>query len=120
MTENRFAFVRLAVAALIMSLASLQAQRMPRAPIRTDGLLVGRVVDTAGRPVAGAVVVLSRRAAVERFSSAVRMPAAPQQDRVLTRQDGFFVFGDLPLSLNLTAARPGYCGRAFDRRPAGS
>jgi Carboxypeptidase regulatory-like domain len=122
MTENRFAFVRLAIAAAIMSLASVQAQRMPmpRAPIRTDGLLVGRVVDTAGRPVAGAVVVLSRRAAVERFSSAVRMPAAPQQDRVLTRQDGFFVFGDLPLStFTLIAAKPGYSEGAFGRRRPG-
>ena len=78
MTEKRFAFV---LAVVIMSLASVQAQRMSRAPSRADGLLVGRVVDTAGRPVGGAVVALSRRATVERFSSAIRMPGAPQQDR---------------------------------------
>ena len=117
MTEKRFAFV---LAVVIMSLASVQAQRMSRAPSRADGLLVGRVVDTAGRPVGGAVVALSRRAAVERFSSAVRMPGPPQQDRVLTRADGFFVFRDLPLStFSLTAAKPGYSEGAFGRRRPG-
>src|SRR6188472_2802321 len=117
MTEKRFAFV---LAVVIMSLASVQAQRMSRAPSRADGLLVGRVVDTAGRPVGGAVVALSRRATVERFSSAVRMPAPPQQDRVLTRADGFFVFRDLPLStFSLTAAKPGYSEGAFGRRRPG-
>ena len=120
MTEKRFTFVRLAVAVVIMSLASVQAQRMSRAPSRADGLLVGRVVDTAGRPVGGAVVALSRRAAVERFSSAIRMPGPPQQDRVLTRADGFFVFRDLPLSsFTLTAAKPGYSAGAFGRRRPG-
>ena len=117
MTEKRFAFV---LAVVIMSLASVQAQRMSRAPSRADGLLVGRVVDTAGRPVGGAVVALSRRAAVERFSSAIRMPGPPQQDRVLTGADGFFVFRDLPLStFSLTAAKPGYSEGAFGRRRPG-
>ena len=93
---------------------------MSRAPSRADGLLVGRVVDTAGRPVGGAVVALSRRATVERFSSAIRMPGPPQQDRVLTRADGFFVFRDLPLSsFTLTAAKPGYSEGAFGRRRPG-
>ena len=133
--ENRFAFVRLTaisaagllvrpevlvVGAIALSLTSADAQRMPRPPARSDGLIVGRVVDTAGRTVAGAVVELSRRLAVERFSSRVQVPGAPPPDRVLTGQDGFFVFRDLPLnSFTLTAAKPGYSDGAFGRRRPG-
>jgi hypothetical protein len=100
--------------------APLHAQRMSRAPARADGLIVGRVVDTAGRPVAGAVVALSRRQPIERFPPPVPRTNATQPDRVLTGPDGFFVFRDLPLnSFTLTAAKPGYSDGAFGRRRPG-
>ncbi len=133
--EDRFAFVRLAgsqaarllvrpgvlaVFALAMSLASIQAQRMPRMPPPADGLIVGRVVDAAGRPVGGAVVALTRSVAVERLSRAVRTARPPAPDRLLTGPDGFFVFRDLPPgSFTLTAAKPGYSEGAFGRRRPG-
>jgi hypothetical protein len=133
-TSVRFAIVRLAAAwaarllvwpkllvlgVAIVSFAPVHAQRMSRAPARTDGLIVGRVVDTAGRPVAGAVVALSRRA--PSFSSALPRASGPPPDRVLTGPDGFFLFRDLPLNaFALAAAKPGYAEGAFGRRrPAG-
>ena len=133
--EDRFAFVRLAateaarlfvrpnvlaVGIAIMSLAPVHTQRISRPPARADGLIVGRVVDTAGRPVAGAVVALSRRAPADRFSPAGPRAGVPQPDRVLTGPDGFFLFRDLPLNaFTLTAAKPGYADGAFGRRRPG-
>ena len=127
-----FAFVRFATEAArtlvrpnvlvlcgaILLVAPIHAQRISRPPARADGLIVGRVVDTAGRPVAGAVVALSRR--VPSFSSAFPRASAPPQDRVLTGPDGFFLFRDLPLNpFTLTAAKPGYADGAFGRRRPG-
>ena len=133
--ENRFAFVRsggaqitqlrirpivLALVAVVLTLVPVQAQRMARVPAPADGLIVGRVVDTNGRAVGGAVVALVRSVAVERRSPAMRPTVPSPPDRVLTGQDGFFVFRDLPLgNFTLTAAKPGYAEGAFGRRRPG-
>ncbi len=133
--ENRFAFIRSggvlitrlrvrrivpALVAVVMTLVPVQAQWMARVPAPADGLIVGRVVDTNGRAVAGAVVALVRSVAVERRSPAMRPTVPSPPDRVLTGQDGFFVFRNLPLgNFTLTAAKPGYTEGAFGRRRPG-
>ena len=118
--HDRLRPIVLTLLALVTALASVQAQRTTRGPGPAQGLIVGRVVDTTGRPVAGAVVALTRSVAVDRLSRGARPAAPPAPDRMLTGPDGFFVFRDLPLdSFTLTAAKPGYSEGAFGRRRPG-
>src|SRR5215207_4726703 len=106
-TRLRIRPIVLTLLAMVLPLASVQAQRTTRGPGQAEGLIVGRVVDAAGRPVAGAVVALARSAPVERLSRSAAPPPAP--DRMLTGLDGFFVFRNLPLgNFTVTAAKPGY------------
>ena len=110
----------LALILVVMALASLQAQR-PRGSGPADGLIVGRVLDAAGQPVAGAVVALVRSVNQnQRPSPATRISGGTAPDRVLTGADGYFVFRDLPLgNFTLTAAKAGYVEGAFGRRRPG-
>ena len=73
-------------------------------------MVVGQVVDAAtGRPVAGAIVALS----------GAFLPIA-QSPRVLTGNDGRFVFRDLRRGEhNITATKPGYADGAHGRNRAG-
>ena len=103
-----------------LSVAGPHAQSRTRSPVPATGLIVGRVVDTAGRPVSGAIVDVGI-GGTGRLPP--RMPPSPgsiESVPVLTGPDGFFVFRQLPLgSLTVTAVKPGYSEGAFGRRRPG-
>src|SRR5262245_48392431 len=99
----------IALTAILLTLAQLHAQR--RVPsTAADGLIVGRVVDIAGRPVSGAVVALLGRDNAPRQRSMGGGRQGPAAlDRVLTGADGYFLFRDLTYAdYSLTATKSGY------------
>ena len=101
------------------TLASAPSQPGGRPRFTGTGLIVGRVVDAAGRPVSGAIVDVGI-GGTRRQPPAPPRPDAIESVPVLTGQDGFFVFRDLPLgSLTVTAAKPGYAEGAYGRRRPG-
>ena len=93
-----------------LTLLLVSAAQAPPQPSRASGLIVGQVVDAAtGRPVAGAIVTLGG-------------PSVPsfQAPRVLTGNDGRFVFRDLRRGEHtITANKPGYADGAHGRNRAG-
>ena len=94
--------------AFILS-ASLQ---VPSPPQRSNGLIVGQVVDAdSGRPVAAAIVWLAGPPG----------PNGQPHPRVLTGSDGRFVFRDVRRGeYNITAIKAGYADGAYGRsHPAG-
>jgi hypothetical protein len=92
-------FIRLGCA--FVAFATLQ---LPPQPSRASGLVVGQVIDAAsGRPVAGAIVSIDRNS-----------------PRVLTGNDGRFVFRDLRRGdYTIIAAKPGFAEGAYGRIRAG-
>ena len=85
----------------LVAFATLQ---LPPPPPRAGSLVVGQVIDAAsGRPVAGAIVAIDRN-----------LP------RVLTGNDGRFVFRDLRRGeYTIVAAKPGFADGAYGRTRAG-
>ena len=90
-----------------LSLLLLSAFQVPP---RASAMVVGQLIDAAtGRPVAGAIVTLGG-------------PSAPglQAARILTGNDGRFVFRDLRRGEHtITATKPGYADGAHGRNRAG-
>src|SRR5688500_9881796 len=95
------------ISCALLLLASVQPVPQPQ---RT-GLVVGQVVDAAGgRPVAGAIVGVSGPPA----------PSGQPWPRVLTGNDGRFVFRDLRRGdYTITAMKPGFAEGAYGRNRAG-
>jgi len=98
-----------------MMAAALLACVLAQAP--DERAISGKVVDGAGRPVGGVVVVVTGANLIRVASG--RGYAPP---RVLTGADGRFVFRSLPDgSFDLTATKNGYAEGAYGRRrPSGS
>ena len=84
-----------------VAFATLQ---LPPQPSRATAMVVGQVIDAAsGRPVAGAIVALDRNS-----------------PRILTGNDGRFVFRDLRRgNYTVIAAKPGFADGAYGRIRAG-
>ena len=102
----------LKVLMVLTVLAQTSQQQAPPA----DGVISGRVLDGAtGRPVAAAIVSVSRGAGREN-------PPGPLGGRIVTGADGRFVFRDLLLgSFTVTATKSGYAdGASGRRRPGGA
>ena len=100
-------FSRLSSALLLLSVV-----QGPPQPPRASGMVVGQVIDAGtGRPVAGAIVSLTGPSS-----------AGAQAPRVLTGNDGRFVFRDLRRGEHaIQAVKPGYAPGAHGRtRPGGA
>lgn len=98
--------------------------RAPRAP--GTGLIVGTVVDgDSGAVISAAVVTLGVGGANSGpppgFASAAGSQQTDAQPRVMTADDGRFVFRDLPMgSFTLAVTKPGYVPGAYGRRSVSS
>ncbi len=106
-----------AVTAVVLSATVWAAARtgMPQAPVA--GLVLGRVIDEAGQPVAGVVVTLSG-APASMEGTAPRQAASMR--RALTDANGRFLLRDLaPGTYSLQATLDGYAPGAYDRRRPG-
>lgn len=103
-----------------MTVAAVSAQvGQPNLGSPGSGLLAGRVVDSAGAPVAGAVVIVRPDAPT---GSPVRAATAASVVPVRTNDDGRFVFTEVPVGTHqVTVAKPGWLPGAFGReRPDGT
>jgi hypothetical protein len=100
--------------ALVACFGSLQAQQP--GPVSGSAVLIGRIVDGAtGRVVPSAIVTL-----INASEPSPAMPAAMSAgDRVLTDDDGEFIFSGLVTGVyRLTAARIGYADGEYGRERA--
>lgn len=95
--------------------------QMCAAQAQDERVISGRVVDAAGKPVGGVIVVVNG-ANLIRVEPSARGGRFLGPPRVLTGSDGRFVFRNLPDgSFGVTATKNGYADGAYGRRrPAGS
>ena len=98
-----------------------QQQQQPPA----TALILGRVVDAgSGRPLSGAIVTISPGRPISGSgptpASLVRMDAVTGPTRVMTDDEGRFLFHGLPGgSFSITAMKSGYMSGAYGRRIPG-
>ena len=112
--------LRLACATVIACLAAgVMSLAQDRPAATANSFILGRVVNAAGEPVGGAVVTLSGGLAQISITSVARdLEGGPR--RVLTDEEGRFVFSDLAAgSYTLQAEKPGYLTGAYGRRRFG-
>jgi hypothetical protein len=110
--------VRIALLISALTVAGAHAQSGTRSPVAPTGLIVGRVVDAAGRPVSGAIVDVGIGGRLP--PRVPPPPAAIESVPLLTGPDGFFVFRDLPLgSITVTVTKSGYSEGSYGRRRPG-
>jgi hypothetical protein len=102
---------------MVLTVLRVLVLLVPFAQGTDERVISGRVVDAAGKPVGGTIVVVTG-ASLLRFSSTGKY--APPQ--VLTASDGRFVFRNLSDgSFDVTATKNGYAEGAYGRRrPSGS
>src|SRR5262245_62070035 len=111
--------VALAVACLVLAVrGGASAPQTRQTPANTpqgagSGMILGRVVDANGSPVAEAIVQLT-------VPALVQTPASPR-DRVMADGEGRFFFSQLPAAeYYLSVTKDGYLGGGYgQRRPYG-
>ncbi len=105
---HRYVLGILLLSAPAMTLAARQLPNVSSAPVERTAVILGRVVQSGGGPVAGAVVTLQGS-------------SSQQPERVMTDAQGRFVFNDLPAGrFTLRATKAGWVEGAYGRvRPEG-
>lgn len=100
-----------------VAVLAAQAGQAPPNP-RATGLLAGRVLDSAGAPVEGAIVTVRPDAI---GAPPALPPTSGRSTPVRTNAEGRFVFTEVPAgSYNLQVSKPGWLAGAFGRtRPEG-
>ena len=98
-----------------LSVAGPHAQSGTRSPPAVTGLIVGRVVDIAGRPVSGAIVDVGIGGTGRLPPRMPPSPRAIESVPVLTGPDGFFVCAGADPAIGTISAASA-CARSEERR----